>query len=90
MREITLSSGIEYWYNDLFAARLGYFLEAYDKGNRKYLTVGTGFRKNNFGFDVAYIVHTNKREHPLAETLRFTLLFQVNETDRSRDQTVTE
>jgi hypothetical protein len=90
MREIMLSMGTEYWYNELFAARLGYFLEAYDKGNRKYLTVGTGFRKNHFGFDVAYIVPTNKREHPLAETLRFTLLFQISETDRSRDQTVTE
>jgi len=90
LKEIIVSMGTEYWYNELFAARLGYFLESYDKGNRKYLTAGAGFRKNNFGFDVAYIVPTNKREHPLAETIRFTLLFQINETDKSRDQTVTE
>ena len=72
-----LSTGIEYWYNDTFAARLGYFNENSMKGNRKYLTIGTGFRRNSFGFDVAYLVPTNKREHPLAETLRFTILLQV-------------
>jgi hypothetical protein len=77
LREVMTSLGIEYWYNEIFAARLGYFSEAREKGNRKYLTVGTGFRKNNFGIDVAYIVPTNQREHPLAETLRFTILLQV-------------
>jgi hypothetical protein len=90
IQEITTSIGVEYWYNEIFAARLGYFLEAYDKGNRKYLTVGAGFRKNNFGFDMAYLVPTNKREHPLAETLRFTLLFQIKETKRDLDDTVTD
>lgn len=90
MQEITTSMGVEYWYNEVFAARLGYFLEAYDKGNRKYLTVGAGFRKNNFGFDIAYLVPTNKREHPLSETLRFTLLFQIKETTRDLDETVTD
>ncbi len=77
LKEIMISSGVEYWYNDTFAARLGYFNENSLKGNRKYLTIGTGFRRNAFGFDVAYLVPTNKREHPLAETLRFTILLQV-------------
>ncbi len=77
IHEIITNAGIEYWYKDIFAARLGYFLEAKDKGNRKYLTLGTGFRKNNFGIDVAYIVPTNQREHPLAETLRFTIMLQI-------------
>jgi hypothetical protein len=73
------SLGVEYWYNKTFAARLGYFLEAQDKGNRKFMTVGVGFRsKKFFGIDLAYLVPTNKREHPLAETLRFSLLFQIN------------
>jgi hypothetical protein len=77
LREIMTSFGMEYWYNDTFAARLGYFNEAKTKGNRKYMTIGLGFRsKKVFGIDVAYLVPTNKREHPLAETLRFTLLFQ--------------
>lgn len=90
IQEITTSMGVEYWYHEVFAARLGYFLEAYDKGNRKYLTAGAGFRKNNFGFDIAYLVPTNKREHPLAETLRFTLLFQIKESKTDLDDTVTE
>jgi hypothetical protein len=88
LKEIMTSVGIEYWYNDTFAARVGYFNEAKTKGNRKYLTLGLGFRKNLFGIDVAYIVPTNKRDHPLAETLRFTLLLQVNQTQR--DESVTE
>jgi hypothetical protein len=80
IHEIMSSAGVEYWYNKTFAARLGYFLEAADKGNRKYMTVGLGFRsKKAFGIDLAYIVPTNKREHPLAETIRFTLLLQVNQ-----------
>jgi hypothetical protein len=89
LSEIMISSGIEYWYNDTFAARLGYFYEDENKGNRKYLTVGVGFRKNNFGLDVAYIVPTNKRDHPLAETLRFTLLLQVGKTTE-QEESVTD
>jgi hypothetical protein len=83
IHEVITSAGIEYWYNKTFAARLGYFLEAKDKGNRKYMTAGLGFRKNRFGFDMAYIVPTNQREHPLAETIRFSILFQwlENKTD---------
>lgn len=77
LKEIMISTGIEYWYNDTFAARLGYFNENSLKGNRKYLTVGTGFRRKTFGIDVAYLVPTNKREHPLAETLRFSFLLQI-------------
>lgn len=78
-QEIMTSVGIEYWYNKSFAARLGYFNEASNKGNRKYMTIGLGFTKNRFGIDVAYLVPTAKREHPLAETLRFTLHFRINE-----------
>jgi hypothetical protein len=83
LKEIIINMGAEYWYNKIFAARLGYFLESIDKGNRKYLTLGLGFRKERFGIDVAYIVPTNNREHPLAETLRFTLLLQVDGKDKS-------
>ena len=90
IQEIMTSMGVEYWYHEVFAARLGYFLEAYEKGNRKYLTVGAGFRRNNFGFDIAYLVPTNKREHPLAETLRFTLLFQINENNEELNDSVTD
>lgn len=89
-QEIMTSAGVEYWYNETFAARVGYFNEAKNKGNRKYMTLGLGFRKNIFGIDVAYLVPTNKREHPLAETIRFTLLFQFAETMFTKDESVTD
>ena len=79
IEEVMTSVGIEYWYSRMFAARLGYFNEAKNKGNRKYMTIGLGFHKNKFGIDVAYLVPTAKREHPLAETLRFSLHFNIGE-----------
>lgn len=77
LKEVMLSTGIEYWYKDLFALRGGYFWEHYDKGDRKYFTMGLGLRYNVFGIDFAYLV-PQRREHPLAETLRFTLHFNFN------------
>lgn len=74
MKEITISTGTEYWYNETFAGRLGYFYESREKGNRQYLTAGIGTRFNKFGLDVAYMVPTNGRENALAETLRFTIM----------------
>jgi hypothetical protein len=94
-QEFMISSGIEYWYRNIFAGRIGYFNENENKGNRKYLTLGVGFRKtselgNNFGIDVAYVVPTNQREHPLAETIRFTLLMQVGSRSPQEEESVTD
>jgi hypothetical protein len=86
LKEVMISGGVEYWYNKVFAARLGYFNEAKSKGNRKYLTFGLGFQKDNFAFDGAYIVPSNQREHPLAETWRITVMLQIPNTDRSRPE----
>jgi len=88
MQEIMLSLGIEYWYNSLFAARAGYFHESYNKGNRKYFTMGVGFRYQVFGIDFAYLLPT-EQNHPLAETLRFTLIFDFDNYD-SNDESVTD
>lgn len=90
LKEFMTSVGFEYWYNRTFAARLGYFNEAKEKGNRKYLTFGIGFRKDNFGFDGAYVVPTNQREHPLAETWRITLLLQIPSADERTQESVTD
>jgi hypothetical protein len=49
------------------------------------MTAGVGFRKNNFGIDIAYIVPTNKREHPLAETVRFTILLQIPQQELTEE-----
>jgi hypothetical protein len=87
--EFMLSLGTEYWYNDMFAGRLGYFNEAKDKGNRKYITGGVGFRSDKFGLDVAYLVPVNKRENALAETIRFTLFLNF-ENKIQRNESVTD
>ena len=90
MQEITTSFGTEYWYKDVFAGRLGYFYESKAKGNRQYLTLGTGFRYEKYGIDVAYLVPTNGRESALAETLRFTIMMmfekKVKESDSVTDE----
>jgi hypothetical protein len=77
LQEIMISTGLEYWYRDLFSARAGYFYENQNKGNRKYFTMGLGFRYRIFGVDFAYLV-PQESNHPLAETLRFTVLFNFN------------
>lgn len=89
MHEITTSLGMEYWYNNLFAGRLGYFYEAKDKGNRQYLTAGLGLRYNLFGFDMAYVVPTNKREIATAEQIRVTLMILMAKR-ATEDDSVTD
>ncbi len=79
MQEINICSGIEYWYEKLFAVRAGYFYENPHKGNRKFLTVGAGFHYGNFGLDMAYLI-PNQRQSPLAETLRFTIHVKFEKT----------
>lgn len=89
IHEFMTSMGMEYWYNHTLAARAGYFLEAKDKGNRKYLTAGVGLRYQQFGLDVAYMVPTNKRESALAETIRFTIMM-VFDKKTSDEESVTD
>lgn len=72
MREINLASGVEYWYQDQFALRGGFFYEHPTKGGRKYATVGFGLRFNVLAFDASYLIPT-EQNNPLANTLRFTL-----------------
>jgi len=76
MHEITYSIGTEYWYNNQFAIRGGYFHEHETKGNRKYFTVGAGFRLKGFTIDFSYLMPTVSN-HPLARTLRFSLAFDI-------------
>lgn len=77
MREITYSLGAEYWYNNQFALRAGYFHENETKGNRKYFTAGAGFRMNIFALDFSYLMPL-AQNHPLARTLRFSMSFEFN------------
>ena len=81
IREITTAIGMEYWYRDLFSLQAGYHHETRDKGNRKYATIGAGFRYNVFGVDFSYLLPTSVKGHPLAQTLRFTLYFRFGEVN---------
>ncbi len=77
LQELIFSGGLEYMYRNNAALRVGYFHENKNKGNRRYLTFGTGFKYRAFGLDVSYLVPVVEN-HPLAETLRFSLLFNVD------------
>ena len=76
IKEFTLSTGAEYWFRDIFAIRTGYFFEHKDKGDRKYFTLGIGFRYEIFGVDLSYLI-PQERNHPLGDTLRISLLFNL-------------
>lgn len=77
LKEINYGVGAEYVYNDKFSLRAGYHHESQSKGNRKYFTVGAGFKMNVFSLDAAYVVATAK-SNPLDQTLRFTLSFDMD------------
>lgn len=76
----TVSIGGEYWYQDQFAGRAGYFYEAEGNGGRQYFTIGVGARYNMLGIDVSYLVPSGSStaRNPLSNTLRFSLLFDFN------------
>lgn len=77
MREFTTSFGLEYWYDKQFAVRAGYFHESDLKGGRQYMTFGIGLKYNVFGIDAAYLQPFAQR-HPLQNTIRFSLLFDLD------------
>jgi hypothetical protein len=77
IKEINYSIGLEYWYDNQFAVRAGYFHEPRTKGNRQYFTLGAGLRYSVFGLDFAYLIATQQR-NPLENTLRFTLHFDFD------------
>jgi hypothetical protein len=82
LREVGISTGLEYWYKDLFSVRGGYFYENKLKGNRQYFTLGAGLRYSKVGLDFAYLI-PRQQNNPLAETLRFTLHLQVGEEENN-------
>ena len=77
LEEIQWSLGAEYSYNDRFAIRAGYHHESANKGNRKYFTVGAGFKMSVFSLDAGYVISTAK-SNPLDQTLRLTLSFDMD------------
>ena len=81
MKELSFAGGLEYWYDKQFALRGGFFYEDKNKGNRKFVTLGAGLRFNVFGLDFSYLIPV-QQENPLANTLRFSLLFNLDNTGK--------
>ena len=77
--EYNIGVGAEYWYNNVFAVRAGYFNETALKGNRKYVTLGAALKYNVFGLDVSYLIPVNGTvgTNPLENTLRFNLTYDL-------------
>ncbi len=80
MQELSFCLGTEYWYDQQFALRAGFFYEHPNKGNRKYITLGAGLRYNVFGLDFSYLIPLEQR-NPLENTLRFTLVFNFDKVN---------
>lgn len=76
LNEINIATGLEYWYNEMFAIRGGFFYEHRTKGSRQYITAGVGLKYNIIGIDISYLAALTQ-SNPLANTLRFTLRFHL-------------
>lgn len=77
LQEIQWSVGAEYSYNDKFFLRAGYHYEHPNKGNRKYYTLGAGFKMSVFSIDAGYVISA-AQTNPLDQTLRFSLSFDMD------------
>ncbi|WP_320814644.1 type IX secretion system outer membrane channel protein PorV [Flavobacterium sp.] len=78
-KEFTYALGAEYWYQDSFALRTGYFHESEVKGARRFFTLGAGFKYNVVKIDVSYLFSASKVRNPLENTLRFSLTFNFGD-----------
>jgi hypothetical protein len=85
MQEINLHGGLEYWYNNTIAARVGYFYENPHTGDRQYLSFGLGAKLSVFGVDGTYLV-PNSQANPLAQTIRVSLHFNLNKLADAFDE----
>ena len=76
LQQITVGGGLEYWYDQLFALRTGYYYENPDFGDRQFLNFGAGLRYNIVGVDFSYIFPISGND-PLANTIRISLLVDI-------------
>ncbi|HVZ57882.1 MAG TPA: type IX secretion system outer membrane channel protein PorV [Chitinophagaceae bacterium] len=85
LKEVQVSLGAEYTYNNQFSVRAGYFYEDKTKGNRKYFTMGVGVKYNVFGLNFSYLLPSGNgvNRNPLSNTLRFTILFDLGNNQGS-------
>ncbi len=88
LKEFQVGLGAEYWYNNQFSLRAGYFYENKTKGNRRYFTAGLGIKYNIFGFNFAYLLPSGSgvSRNPLSNTLRFSILFDFGNGGEKTDK----
>ena len=89
IREFNIGSGLEYWYNDMFALRAGFFYEHYTKGSRQYFNAGIGIKYKIIGIDISYLAGL-RPGNPLANTLRFTLRFEIPKNTKTKSSLDTD
>lgn len=91
LREFQISAGAEYVYNQQFMFRAGYFYEDKTKGNRKYFTLGAGLKYNVFGLNFSYLIPSGQgvNRNPLSNTLRFSLVFDLDSDNTSAGTAIT-
>ena len=80
VKEISIAAGAEYWYKNQFAFRAGYFSESKQKGDRKFFTMGAGLKYSTYGLNFSYLLPAGSgvSRNPLSNTIRFSILFDVN------------
>jgi hypothetical protein len=83
LREFNIGTGLEYWYNDMFALRAGFFYEHYTKGSRQYFNAGVGLKYKIIGIDISYLAGL-RPGNPLANTVRFTLRFEIPKNSKTK------
>ena len=77
LEQMTVGTGLEYWYDGLFALRTGYFYENPLNGDRRFLTFGAGIRYHIVGVDFSYL-YALAEDAPLSNTMRFSLLLTLD------------
>ena len=92
LKEIDASIGLEYWYQNTIAFRAGYFYEDPTNGDRQYITCGVGVKYNVFQLNASYLVPQGSgiTRNPLSNTLRFSLIFEFNKLEKSKDDSGSE
>ena len=92
LKEIDASLGLEYWYQNTIAFRAGYFYEDKNNGDRQYITCGLGVKYNIFQINASYLVPegSGTTRNPLSNTLRFSLIFEFDKIEKSKDDATPE
>ncbi len=84
LQKLDISLGAEYWYQDQFAVRAGYFYEDKNNGDRQYITCGLGVRYNVFAINASYLVQgSGITRNPLSNTFRFSLMYEFDKIEKS-------